>query len=147
MDLSHRMNSARRQAGLSQAQLAREVRVHRSAVSHWESSEGKRPSTDHLSAVALATGVQFEWLATGRGEMSMSTQARLASIPAARGVLIDDTIELRMMTALRASPLKTRLVLVELAEILARQRTGARGGHGPVWAGADAAIVEEGFVD
>lgn len=126
MDTSNRILLARRRAGLSQAQLAGQVGVQRSAVSHWESSEGKSPSMNHLRAVALVAGVQFEWLATGRGAVALTPEEQLDSIAAVQGLLIDDSLELRLIAAVRASPLKTRLVLVELAEILARERTGAR---------------------
>src|SRR3546814_1150338 len=68
---AQRIRLARRTAGLSQAQLALELGVQRSAVSHWEAQRGK-PSMNHLRQLALLTGVQFEWLATGRGAMTPS---------------------------------------------------------------------------
>ncbi|MFX8735760.1 helix-turn-helix transcriptional regulator, partial [Acinetobacter baumannii] len=67
MSPQQRIRLARRHAGLSQAALAAAVGVQRSAVSHWETAQGKSPSTEHMRQVALVTGVQFEWLATGRG--------------------------------------------------------------------------------
>src|SRR5690606_38698249 len=69
MDAAGRMRIARRKAGLSQAKLAAALGVQRSAVGHWESVDGKNPTMADLRAVAVATQVQFEWLATGRGEM------------------------------------------------------------------------------
>src|SRR5690606_19606802 len=62
LTLTQRIRLARRHGGLSQAALAGHAGVHRSAVSHWESSKPKRPNIGHLLAIAVATGVQFEWL-------------------------------------------------------------------------------------
>jgi len=50
--------------------LAVLVGVKRSSANQWESPNlGKEPSTSNLIKIALITGVSFEWLATGRGEM------------------------------------------------------------------------------
>ena len=97
---AQRIRLARRTAGLSQAQLALELGVQRSAVSHWEAHRGK-PSMNHLRQLALLTGVQFEWLATGRGTMLMAEQSQ-------------------------ADSKAGNVVLVELAQQLARQRLGPR---------------------
>ena len=105
MDAPERVRMARRLAGLSQSQLAESVGVQRSAVSHWESPKGKSPSVSHLREVALATGTQFEWLATGRGPMtSEATQAEAASgapttLPAER--LARDEVETHVLQLIR----------------------------------------------
>ena len=65
--LSTRIRQARLRAGMTQAALARRVGVKRSAATQWEHPSGTVPSMEHLIAVALATGVHLEWLATGRG--------------------------------------------------------------------------------
>ena len=65
--LSNRIRQARRGASLSQGELALAVGVGRSAVSQWEKHDGPRPTSDHLASIATATGVAYEWLATGRG--------------------------------------------------------------------------------
>ena len=57
MSSHHRIRVARRQARLSQAQLAAIVGVQRSAVSHWEAADGKNPSVGHMRDIALALGV------------------------------------------------------------------------------------------
>ena len=49
---AHRIRVARRSAGLSQAQLATELRVQRSAVSHWEAANAKSPNAAHLRGSA-----------------------------------------------------------------------------------------------
>ncbi|MGH8075262.1 MAG: helix-turn-helix transcriptional regulator [Lysobacter sp.] len=125
-----RIRLARRHGGLSQAALAASVGVQRSAVSHWEASPGKSPSASHLRQVAMATGVQFEWLATGRGKMTLSPEVAMDSVAAADALLIDDPLELRLLTAFRDSPPRSRVPLVEIAEQLAVHRVGRpRGGN------------------
>ena len=119
-----RIRLARRHAGLSQAALGEGVGVQRSAVSHWEGAQGKFPSVDHLRQLALTTGVQFEWLATGRGTMGLSADTALDSVAAAHGELIDDPLELRLLAAFRAGPTLARAPLVEVAEQLAALRAG-----------------------
>jgi transcriptional regulator with XRE-family HTH domain len=124
LNLTERIRTARRHGGISQATLAQQVGVHRSAVSHWESTKPKRPNIGHLLAIAVATGVQFEWLATGRGMMLMSAAASICD--PGNGVLVEDAQELDLLRAFRDVPLQSRAVLVELAQQLARQRA-ARG--------------------
>ena len=124
MSPQQRIRLARRHAGLSQAALAAAVGVHRSAVSHWEANQGKLPSMHHLQQLALVTGVQFEWLATGRGKMNMSADAEFESVAAADALLVDDPLELRLLRAFREAPLRSRAPLVEIAEHLASLRTG-----------------------
>ena len=119
-----RIRLARRHAGLSQMQLAQRVEVQRSAVSHWESSQAKNPSVPHLRQIATETGVQFEWLVTGRGAMILCNEVRMDSVPTAQALLIEEPIELRLMQAFRNAAPKARVALVEVVEQLALQRTG-----------------------
>ena len=122
---AQRIRIARRTAGLSQAQLALELGVQRSAVSHWEAQRGK-PSVNHLRQLALLTGVQFEWLATGRGAMTPSSDTMLDSISAVDALLVDDPQERRLLSAFRNAPALSRVPLLELAEQLAAHRIGRR---------------------
>lgn len=124
MTPQERIRLARRTVGLSQNQLAQAVGVQRSAVSHWEAPNGKNPSMAHLREVALVSGLQFEWLATGRGDMSLSRDAQLDSIATAEALLVEDPLEFRLVNAFRDAPLRARLSLLELMESLAAQRTG-----------------------
>ena len=119
---AHRIRIARRSAGYSQAQLAAELGLQRSAVSHWEAQRGK-PSMAHLRQLALLTGVHFEWLATGRGAMSPSADALLDEVVAVDALMVDDPMERRLLAAFREAPVQARVPLVELAE----QLTGTRG--------------------
>ncbi|MDI9237598.1 helix-turn-helix domain-containing protein [Lysobacter sp. LF1] len=124
MTPQQRIRLARRHAGLSQAALGAVVGVQRSAVGHWEAARGKFPSVAHLREVALVTGVQFEWLATGRGNMSLSADTALDSVAAAEAMLVEDPLELRLLAAFREAPTRAKAPLVELAEQLAEMRTG-----------------------
>lgn len=122
MDAAGRMRIARRKAGLSQAKLAAVLGVQRSAVGHWESVDGKNPTMAHLRAVAVATQVQFEWLATGRGEMQLTREQREDSVSAASGLFIDDALEVRLVQACRGIPARARVSLLEVAEAMATGR-------------------------
>src|SRR4051812_38741054 len=105
MSPQSRIRLARRHARLSQMQLAAAVHVQRSAVSHWESTQAKTPSASHLREIAVATGVQFEWLVTGRGPMTLCNEMRMDSVPTAAALLVEEPIELRLLQAFRhASP-------------------------------------------
>ena len=131
MTQQSRIRLARRHAGLSQMQLAEAVNVQRSAVSHWESSQAKNPSVTHLRGIATVTGVQFEWLATGRGGMSLCNDVRMDSVPTAAALLVEEPIELRLLRAFRDAPPKSRVSLVEIIEQLAAQRTGRQRDPAP----------------
>lgn len=127
MDSAQRIRLARRYAKLSQTQLAQKVGVRRSAVSHWESAEGKNPSVTNLRTVATVTQVQFEWLATGRGGMQVSAELALDSVAAAEVMVIEDDAEMRLIGSFRALPANARVMLLELAGMLAVSRRQHRG--------------------
>lgn len=129
MTQQERIRLARRAAGMSQNQLAQAVGVQRSAVSHWEAPLGKNPSVSHLREIALVAGTQFEWLATGRGEMPLSKDMQLDSIATADALLVEDPLEFRLVEAFRAAPLRSRLSLLEVMEELAAQRVGRANGR------------------
>lgn len=124
MSLQTRIRMARRHAGLSQTGLAQAVGVQRSAVSHWEAPQGKNPNMAHLRDVATITGIQFEWLATGRGPMALSREVELDSVAVADALLVDDPLEQRLLLAFRDAPVRGRVALVEVVEELAHQRLG-----------------------
>lgn len=127
MTSQSRVRVARRFAGLSQTELAALVGVHRSAVSHWESRHARNPAMAHLRSIAEATGVSFEWLATGRGAMGLSAETMMDAIPAADAMLVDDPLEMRLVAAFRAMPDMARIALTEIAEQLGAQKGQRRG--------------------
>lgn len=121
MKLSTRVRTARVRAGMSQAELAQALGVSRSAVGNWESAKGRVfPSSERLSELALATGVSYEWLATGRGTPQTSSEG----IPAADAEFVDDPVERRLLQAFRASsePFKQAILVVLEAQLPQRPR-------------------------
>lgn len=67
MQLFERCAYARRLTGLSQEALALDLGVTRGAVAQWEMRQGTAPAIENMIALALRSGVCFEWLATDRG--------------------------------------------------------------------------------
>ncbi len=124
------MRLARRHVSLSQAQLASAVGVQRSAVSHWEAPNGKNPSLANLREVATITRVHFEWLATGRGAMTLSRDEVLDSVATTEALLVDDVLEMRLVNAFRDAPARARIAVVEVVEQLATQRGGRTRARG-----------------
>ena len=121
-----RIRLARRHVGLTQTALAAAVGVQRSAVSHWESAQGKHPKTSHMRQIALVTSVQFEWLATGRGRMTLEPDTQMDSIAAADAILVEDLLEMRLLHAFRDASARARIAVVEIVEQLAVRRAGPR---------------------
>ncbi len=82
MTLSERVKTARKQADLTQKELADRVGVSQTAIHKLES--GRSVSSRRTVSIALTCGVDPIWLDTGRGEMSLigstpgMTQAELA---------------------------------------------------------------------
>ena len=129
--MPERIRLARRHGGLSQAALADLVGVHRSAVSHWEATRPKQPNTGHLLAVAAATGVRFEWIATGHGPMALEEDGAAVEpassepgVPVAPG-------EHELLHAFRAASRPSRAMMLELARHLARPGLRARRSERP----------------
>lgn len=121
-DQTFRIRQARRNATLSQTALADKVGVNRSAVAQWERPGGSRPTAGNLSKIAVATSIQFEWLATGRGRMTVKrdgedgeeTPALLLKFYAR------DEIEERALFALRKLEHRLSIAIVEMAERMSR---------------------------
>ncbi len=116
--MSVRIRQARTGARLSQARLASEVGVRRSAVAQWEAPGGTSPSVAHLSQLASITTVCFEWLATGRGPMRVSA-TEAAETAALIGDFARDEIENQALDLLRRLPHRNRLVACRLLAALA----------------------------
>ena len=120
MKLSTRIRTARTRAGMSQGELAEALGVSRSAVGNWESAKGRvSPSSERLSELALATGVSYEWLATGRG----TPLAPIDGIPAADAEFVDDPIERRLLQALRSGSDQFKQAILVVLEAQLPQRS------------------------
>ncbi|MGE8232266.1 MAG: helix-turn-helix transcriptional regulator [Stenotrophomonas sp.] len=110
--LGIRIRKARRKMKMTQAELASQLKVSRSAVGNWESPTGISPSTMRLITIALVTDVSFEWLATGRGELD----AISAAIPSENAELVDDPSERRLLLAYRSCRAATRKLVLQIVE-------------------------------
>jgi transcriptional regulator with XRE-family HTH domain len=121
MKLSERILFARRRAGLSQAGLAKALGVQRSAVSNWESPGAGRPATDNLIAIARATAVSLEWLATGRGRAAAAVDAD-DTVAAVDADLVEDPNERALLANFRALPHRQQLLALDLLKELSRGR-------------------------
>lgn len=110
-----RIKRARKGAGLSQAALAEKLGVDRSAVAQWERQSAASPTVAHLTSVALATGVSFEWLATGRGARVIGGEGDEPP-----GIVMDyiaqSEIEERLLVAFRSLSALQQLPMVTLLE-------------------------------
>ena len=77
MDMHKRIKQARKAAGFNKSELARSLDVTPTSCSSWElppeNRNNSRPSIDNLGRLALILNVRFEWLATGRGPMPLTT--------------------------------------------------------------------------
>jgi transcriptional regulator with XRE-family HTH domain len=66
--LGARIALARNQAELSQTGLGKAFGLTRSSVSQWE-GDLTEPTSANLRSIAMRCGVNYDWLATGRGTM------------------------------------------------------------------------------
>lgn len=122
MDLSNRIRLARVDKGWNQVDLAKQLGVSRSAVGHWERGAGSTPSPRRLLRLAHLTGVNVQWLATGRGPMRPAGSAE-AALPM---VALSEEEEL-LLRHFRRITGRARQLLLESAECWAVQSQGARG--------------------
>lgn len=73
--LGQRIAALRRQAGLNQAELAKQLQVSPSAIGMYE--QGRRePALDTLVAMARIFGVSLDYLATGTAGPEMDDRLR-----------------------------------------------------------------------
>ena len=117
MKMQERIRRARRRAELSQAELARRIKVQRSAVSNWESASEILPSMQNLIGIAKVCKVSLEWLGTGRGGMSKDPEV-LADIAAADAELVDAHEERDLLAAFRNLPRRSQHLILELTHTL-----------------------------
>jgi len=66
MSIAERILFSRKQKKFTQDELAKLIGVSKSACGQWERGL-TTPSVENLSRLAIVLEVQFEWLATGRG--------------------------------------------------------------------------------
>ena len=112
--LADRIRIARRKAGLSQSQAAQVLAVHRGTVGHWERGAGHQPTNANLMQLAVLVAVSYEWLATGRGSMQVSSiEDEVAALRLDCFAQSDG--EEQLLLAFRKLPEHKRNAIVELA--------------------------------
>ena len=113
MKLNIRIRTARLRAGLTQTALAQRLGVSRTAVVNWESGSNRaRPSAERLEEICRITGVAWEWLATGRGQATLSAD----SILAVDAEFVDDPVERRLLQAFRDRDPSIKQAILTLLE-------------------------------
>jgi len=119
--VADRIRRARRGAKLSQTALAERVGVTSSAVAQWEHPNGTSPILARLQAVATATAVNFEWLATGRGPQQRGIRADAHETPAIKLDLfaLDDAEETLLRRFRMLSPRGRQMLVGFLQELKA----------------------------
>ena len=118
MEYDKRIRRARILRKSTQAGLAAQVGVHRSAVAQWEQRQGTTPSVTHLAKIAEALDVSFEWLATGRGRMKLG-----AAYEAGERIPVEfarDEMEELILSASRHLNAHKQAAVLALMEALAR---------------------------
>ncbi len=117
--IADRIRRARRGAKLSQTALAERVGVTSSAVAQWEHPNGTSPILARLQAVATATAVSFEWLATGRGPQRRGIKAEAHETPAVKLDLfaLDDAEETLLRRFRTLSPRGRQMLVGFLQEL------------------------------
>jgi transcriptional regulator with XRE-family HTH domain len=118
---AERIKQARKSAGLSQAALAARIGVDRSAVGQWERNTAARPTVEHLTKIALATGYSFEWLATGRGAHLIGGNGAEPP-PFVLDYVAQSEIEERMLVAFRSLSAMEQVPVVKMLEARAKSR-------------------------
>lgn len=110
--LGIRIRKARLQKRMTQGELAEALKISRSAVGNWESPTGILPSSARMTAIALVLEVSYEWLATGRGEPSLSPDWTSGTY----AEMVDDPVERRVLHMFRNARSATRKTVLQVLE-------------------------------
>jgi transcriptional regulator with XRE-family HTH domain len=113
--LSDRVRQARMRANMTKAELARRIGVCLSAAVQWEHPKGTSPTVANLARIASACEVAFEWLATGRGPLTLVVDGPESAPVSALAI---DPFEERLLRNAREVPPHQRELLIEFARSL-----------------------------
>jgi len=89
--------------------LADRFEVSRESARKWSLGHSI-PATERLRAMAVQTGVAFEWISTGRGPMEAKNVVR------EQPTKYDNAEELRLVGLVRKLPRKKQRALIQLLE-------------------------------
>ncbi len=117
MSIGSRIKEAREKARISQAQLARQLNITRSACSQWESEIGTAPRRERLEQIADILGVSYEWLATGK---LVSSHFQTSSVEETQGHYMAPlrTDQRELLEIFNRLSLERRTALLELLRTL-----------------------------
>lgn len=73
-NVGERILKLRKEAGLARDALGSKIGVSKTSIKNWEDGENP-PKLEHLQALAKFFKVDFDWLATGKGEMQTSNKS------------------------------------------------------------------------
>lgn len=85
MKLCEKLQNLRKNAGLSQEQLAEQLNVTRQAVSKWETGEGK-PDIDNLLPLAKLLGTTVDYLLDDTADVPRTEEPRTETPPQTESV-------------------------------------------------------------
>lgn len=94
-----RIAEALKDSGLSQAEFARRVGIHRATVGDWVKGRSADPKLDAIFSAADVLRVQAQWLATGHGpkERLQLTPENLSLVAAYQKLTQDERDAIRLM--------------------------------------------------
>jgi len=108
--MAMRIRQARLRSKHSQASLAAQIGVQRSAVAQWERQSGSKPAMGNLVRLARVTQCRVEWLTHGRGP---STDEATSTDSVVKDCAWDYE-EAELLKSFRTLPVRTRKALLDL---------------------------------
>ena len=105
-NLTDRIRAARKQAGLTQAEVARALRISVSAVNQWEQGLIKNIKLCHFFAFANLLGQDPQWLATGKTFSPSFKPASTSPLSNEPALTNEEKILLHQVRRLNATPRK-----------------------------------------
>ncbi len=109
--LTERIRAARVEAGLSQTDVAKALRISASAVNQWEQGFTKNIKLTHFFALAKLLGQDPRWLATGKAPSRMR---EIAATPPAPDFPAPTRDELALLHYVRHMPNTLRRLVLRL---------------------------------
>jgi transcriptional regulator with XRE-family HTH domain len=120
--LCERIRSARREAKLSQTDLARQLGVTPSAAAQWEHLRGTSPGLQRMQAIARVTKVNFQWLITGHGLRRKNKSAELDTVSAVKfDLYAQDAEEELLLLSFRSLSVSERATLSSFLAAVAQR--------------------------
>lgn len=105
-NLTDRIRAARKQAGLTQAEVARALRISVSAVNQWEQGLIKNIRLSNFFALANLLDQDPHWLATGKTVSLSRKPAMTTPLSHAPALTNEEKILLHQVRRLNATPRK-----------------------------------------